>query len=172
MNNNVYIYLYTLILITAIGLYSNGCIADTATVVKVVDGDTIKVRLDNGKKVNLRLAGIDTPETYNNSKAKKDLVRCNLTKKVMFGYGKQAKMFLKGIIYPGSTLYYTVLDTGYYGRPVVYIPGVNRMLVKSGNARVVNYYNLDKATYSKLKNAEQYAMDNNLGIWKVFKCWR
>lgn len=35
---------------------------DTATLVKVVDGDTIDVKLENGAQERIRLIGIDTPE--------------------------------------------------------------------------------------------------------------
>ncbi|MEJ7798714.1 MAG: thermonuclease family protein [Solirubrobacteraceae bacterium] len=34
-----------------------------ARVVRVIDGDTLKVRLSIGKTINVRLIGIDTPET-------------------------------------------------------------------------------------------------------------
>ena len=36
----------------------------TATVVDVVDGDTIKVRFENGTRETVRLLGVDTPEVY------------------------------------------------------------------------------------------------------------
>ncbi|WP_172456959.1 thermonuclease family protein, partial [Nocardia farcinica] len=35
----------------------------TATVVKVVDGDTLDVRYDDGREDTVRVLGIDTPET-------------------------------------------------------------------------------------------------------------
>jgi micrococcal nuclease len=38
--------------------------SETATVVRDVDGDTIKVRLTDGVEHNVRLIGIDTPETH------------------------------------------------------------------------------------------------------------
>src|SRR6478609_2341097 len=38
-------------------------VATTATVLKVVDGDTIDIRDDNRGRLRVRLLGIDTPET-------------------------------------------------------------------------------------------------------------
>ncbi|RBI60068.1 ABC transporter [halophilic archaeon] len=43
----------------------------TVTVVEVVDGDTIDVRLDNGTKETVRIIGIDTPETSDNVEAER-----------------------------------------------------------------------------------------------------
>ncbi len=43
----------------------------TTTVVRIVDGDTLKVRYW-GKEESIRLIGIDTPESRANKKAKKE----------------------------------------------------------------------------------------------------
>lgn len=56
-------------------LFLSGCNKSdlvNVEVVKVIDGDTIKVMLDN-KEQNIRLARIDCYETYNNSRAKKQI---------------------------------------------------------------------------------------------------
>jgi len=45
----------------------------TGEVIKVVDGDTLKLLVGN-VIMNYRLAAVDTPETYNNRKAKKILL--------------------------------------------------------------------------------------------------
>ena len=37
---------------------------DRAVVVRVTDGDTLKVRLANGREKDVRILGIDTPEVY------------------------------------------------------------------------------------------------------------
>ncbi len=46
----------------------------TTTVVRIVDGDTLKVRYW-GKEESIRLIGIDTPESRVNKKAKRDAKR-------------------------------------------------------------------------------------------------
>ncbi len=43
----------------------------TTTVVRIVDGDTLKIRYW-GKEESIRLIGIDTPESRVNKKAKRD----------------------------------------------------------------------------------------------------
>ena len=46
----------------------------TTTVVRIVDGDTLKIRYW-GKEESIRLIGIDTPESRVNKKAKRDAKR-------------------------------------------------------------------------------------------------
>ncbi len=46
----------------------------TTTVVRIVDGDTLKIRYW-GKDESIRLIGIDTPESRVNKKAKRDAKR-------------------------------------------------------------------------------------------------
>lgn len=47
---------------TALGLQGEAT-TDHGTVTKATDGDTLKVRLDSGEEVSVRLIGIDSPET-------------------------------------------------------------------------------------------------------------
>ena len=42
---------------------------ETATVSRVVDGDTLDVLLESGKTDRVRILGIDTPETFSSNKA-------------------------------------------------------------------------------------------------------
>lgn len=63
---------------------------EQGTVIKVVDGDTIKVSLDTGLKVNVRVLGVDTPEKY---KLKTSYIEC---------YGKEASAFVTSTLKPGT----------------------------------------------------------------------
>ncbi|HQO62599.1 MAG TPA: hypothetical protein PK528_03210, partial [Syntrophorhabdus sp.] len=56
--------------------FSAGNAFKKATVIKVVDGDTLKIEM-NGQEEAVRLIGIDTPESRINKKAKKDSLRSN-----------------------------------------------------------------------------------------------
>jgi endonuclease YncB( thermonuclease family) len=47
---------------------------DAASVVKVVDGDTLDVRL-NGRTESVRLIGVDTPEKFESDKLRRDVQR-------------------------------------------------------------------------------------------------
>ncbi len=61
----------------------------TTTVVRVVDGDTLKVRYW-GKEESIRLIGIDTPESRVNKKTKKDAKRSGQDIKTITSMGKRA----------------------------------------------------------------------------------
>lgn len=50
-------------------------IADTGILTKVVDGDTLYFKT-NSKKVKCRIEYIDTPESMNNKKNKRDISNC------------------------------------------------------------------------------------------------
>ena len=50
-----------------------------AVILKISDGDTVWVKM-HGKRVKLRLLGIDTPEEYPSRKMDKDIEMCHTTK--------------------------------------------------------------------------------------------
>ena len=66
----------------------------TTSVVRVVDGDTLKVRYW-GKEESIRLIGIDTPESRANKKAKKDAKRSGQDIKTI---GKSATRYVEGLV--------------------------------------------------------------------------
>jgi len=53
-------------------LFTSAAFAETYTVERVIDGDTIVVTTPEGKSEKVRLIGIDTPESRPNDKAKRD----------------------------------------------------------------------------------------------------
>lgn len=82
---------------------------DTAyKVVQIIDGDTVKIDY-NGKSTNVRLIGVDTPETVHPNKP------------VEF-YGKEASNFTKNLL-QGESVYlrYDVERTDQYGRLLAYV---------------------------------------------------
>ena len=60
-----------LIATISILLIATAAFAETYTVERVIDGDTIVVTTPEGKSEKVRLIGIDTPESKPNAKAKK-----------------------------------------------------------------------------------------------------
>jgi len=79
-----------------------------ATILRVVDGDTVDVDIDLGfdvwlRKQRIRLAGIDTPE----SRTKDDREKY---------YGKLAKNFLKTLLVEGETYELETTEKGKFGR--------------------------------------------------------
>lgn len=91
--------------------------SETLTVQRVIDGDTFL--LSNGEKV--RLTGIDTPESHNNSKTRKDSVRSGKDIKAITQEGKKAAQFVRKIAEGKKIrLEYDVQKRDRYGRLLVY----------------------------------------------------
>ena len=120
-----------------------------AIVLKVIDGDTIYIKSDSGRK-KVRLRHIDAPE-------------------IRQQYGKEAKKFLDNELDDKRI----IVNSDYkdrYGRDIgdifVYNKNqaiyINAKLIKSGNAWVYKSYR--KNPY--LMNLENFAKNNKLGLWK------
>ncbi len=91
------IYFKTLSLVLVLVFLSSPLHAQqTTTVIRVVDGDTLKVRYW-GKEENIRLIGIDTPESRANKKAKKDAKRSGKGYKDYYRYGKECNKVCRRI---------------------------------------------------------------------------
>jgi len=125
------------------GLAVAGVVTAPAKVVRVVDGDTLKVEL-NGRIENVRLIGIDTPESKVNKKAKKYATRSSQDIKTIVSLGKAAVSFIKSIIKPGDLvdIEQDVQSRDRYGRPLVYIylksgKMLNEEIIAAGFASVM-----------------------------------
>ena len=107
-----------------------------ATVLRVIDGDTIEVDIDLGfstiiKKRSVRFKGIDTPETRTRDLVEKEA-------------GLLAKERVEGLCPPGSviTLRTTIDKDDKYGRILgeIFVGGVvqsvNQLLLEEGHAVV------------------------------------
>lgn len=121
----------------------------TATVSKIVDGDTIYVtdinlgfgivhRGDNGCGICLRLNGIDTPESRTR----------NLEEK---RYGLAAKAFVKAFCPVGSKVTLRTYEKGKYGRWLADIKVGNKWLCKEliSHHHAVAYYGQNKSEIQK-----------------------
>lgn len=140
-----------------------------AKVAKVVDGDTISVKI-SGRVYKVRMLGVDTPETVH-------------PKKPVQYYGKEASNYTKKHLF-GKTVFLQkdVRDTDKYGRLLRYIwiekpssknPSKNEVRTKMYNAILVKYgyarvytYPPDVKYIPELRQLETYARENNLGLWK------
>tara|TARA_X000000368_G_C23032860_1_gene713359 strand:- start:361 stop:870 length:510 start_codon:yes stop_codon:yes gene_type:complete len=116
-----------------------------AKVIKVIDGDTIHLRNKKYGKIKVRLAEIDAPERDQ-------------------PYGEEAKVALKKIILNKSVkLNKVAIDR--YNRVIgiVYYNDleINYFLVRNGFAWCYDKYNKRE----KIKNAENYARSEKIGIW-------
>jgi micrococcal nuclease len=142
----------------------------TAEVVEVVDGDTIKIRYENGSRDTVRLLGVDTPEVHTevdpdefgvpDTEAGRDCLRA---------WGERASQYAKTTL-AGETVRLGFDPNegkrGYYGRLLayVYIDGesVNYQLVRQGYARM---YDSDFVDRPRFESAETVARTDDRGVW-------
>ncbi|HON78349.1 MAG TPA: thermonuclease family protein [Spirochaetota bacterium] len=129
-------------------------------VLRVYDGDTIKVQLDDGKKVVVRFLGVDTPESY----------------KRRYGYteylGDRASLFAKRELSRKNVVLKTISDGRTYskdrhGRVLAYVfrggDDICALLLKNGLARV--YRKSPCSRHREFLEYEAGAKREGLGIW-------
>lgn len=124
-------------------------------VTSIVDGDTIKVNINNEVKT-VRLIGIDTPETVDPNRP----VEC---------FGQEASDKMKDLLTNKQVkLEKDVSETDKYGRLLRYVYldeiFVNEYMVREGYANASSYP--PDIKYQEVFNsAENEARDNNRGLW-------
>ena len=138
-----------------------------ATVDRVVDGDTMKLKIDEtGEVVTLRLLLVDTPESVKKGVDPQP-------------YSIEASNFAKNTLKAGDTVYieYDEGDkTDKYDRHLGYLwyysndnsnwQMFNETLISEGYARVGYIYS-QKRHLDEFYKAQDYAKSNKLNIWSV-----
>ena len=177
MKNFVYMILPTAILALSLSCHSS---EDTnvretlennqidVRVIRVIDGDTLEVYLNNGKTDKVRLLGVDTPET--NSKNKPGEYGTTTDMECLTKWGEKATSYaIEQLDHKEVIL---VLDDkaglrGYYGRLLAYVEvdkkDFNRSLVQLGYARV--YEEGASQRKSEYLNDQRVAQANSIGLW-------
>lgn len=138
--------------------------AEAATVVRVIDGDTIRVRIDGATDL-VRLLGIDTPEVDNPHRP----AGC---------YGAEASAFTRAALPEGSRVLLTADptqgDRDRFGRRLAYVdtaPGrdalasVNARLLRGGYARVYVVRRNPFTHAAAFREAERAARAARRGLW-------
>src|SRR5690606_4005805 len=133
----------------------------TGTVISVTDGDTFKVRLDNGKTETVRLILVDTPETKHPSKP---VQPC----------GPEAYEFTKRMVSGKKvTLELDVQKRDKYGRLLAYVyvggKSVQEALLAEGLAKV-SVYPPNVKYVDKYRAIEKKAKEVKKGIWSDKPC--
>lgn len=159
-------FFLVLILSLALPLYAQ----ETATVLNVVDGDTLKV-IYHGQKESVRLIGIDTPESRANKKAKKDAMRSGQDVRGITAMGKQATQYVKTLVKPGDTvtIEFDVQTRDKYGRLLGYVylsngKMLNEEIVRAGYAGLMTIPPNVKYQERLLKLYRE-ARENKRGLW-------
>jgi micrococcal nuclease len=132
--------------------------AGTATVISIIDGDTVVLELGSSRE-RVRLLGIDTPETDHPTRP----VEC---------FGAEATQRLTELIPPGTPLRVErdIEARDHYGRLLLYLHRagddlfVNRDLVASGHATSL-HVEPNGAHRAALAAAEAEARREGRGLW-------
>ncbi len=142
----------------------------TTTVVRVVDGDTLKIRYW-GKEESIRLIGIDTPESRVNKKAKRDAEKTGQNIKTITAMGKRATEYVKSLVRPGDlvTIEFDAQHRDRYNRLLGYVylsngKMLNEEIVKAGHANLMTIPPNVKYQ-DRFLRAYKYARENKRGLW-------
>ena len=127
-------------------------------VVKVVDGDTFEIKVEN-QIIKVRMIGVDTPETVDPRKA----LQC---------FGKQASDKTKELITGHSVALQTDPTQGMtdkFGRVLAYVYRddglfINQFLIENGYAHEYTY-NTPYQKQKDFKSFEKKAREGELGLW-------
>jgi len=123
-------------------------------VVSVIDWDTVKISYAQ-KEFNIRLAGIDAPES---STLRCWKVEC---------YWPEAKTYLKSLL-EWKTISFQQESTDSFDRFVWYIfldgENINQKMIREWYAREYSYKDQSYKYQSDFQSSQQYAQNNNLGI--------
>jgi micrococcal nuclease len=144
-------------------ILSQSASGTTYEVLKIVDGDTIKINYQ-GKIETIRLIGIDTPELKDN----RDQVEC---------YANEASQHLTDILKNQSIILEadsTQGETDRYGRLLAYIflkdgTNINQKMLADGFAYEFTYDEPYKYQ-EEFKAAEKNAKTQKLGLWADTTC--
>jgi len=134
--------------------------ATTATVLKVVDGDTVDIVDDVRGRLRIRLLGIDTPET----KKPGYTVGC---------WGPEASEFATSTLLGQRVAFITDPSQGMYdryGRTLAYLDKADGWdysieAARAGVAHAYVYHNNPSARADEIATAEQEAKAAGRGLW-------
>lgn len=127
---------------------------------RVIDGDTVEVKLSNGDIETIRLLLIDTPESVHPEKKEQP-------------YGKESSNFAKKTLKEGKK---AQLEKGSperdkYGRLLGYIwidnINFNQLMIEKGYARIAYVYEPNTKYLNEFEKVEKQAKDNKVNIWSI-----
>lgn len=125
-------------------------------VTRVVDGDTIEVRMPDGELEHVRLLLVDTPEVFGG-------VEC---------YGREASAFVRGLLPAGALvrLERDVTNRDSFGRLLryLYLPDgtmLNERLVEGGYAEYHRYDGVNVRYATRIEAAQRRAQAAGAGLW-------
>ncbi len=145
---------------------------ESATVTRVVDGDTVEVELSNGTTESIRLLGVDTPEVHseNTPDEFEGVPQTAAGRDCLRTHGEHASAFVEERLAGHEVMLGfdpTEQRRGYYGRLLayVYVDGeqLNARLVAGGWGRVFDSDLVERDRYLGL---EARARSERRGLWR------
>ena len=143
----------------------------TVTVVRIVDGDTIEVRFEDGHTEDVRLLGVDTPEVHveNDPSEFEGIPDTDEGHEWLRDWGHRASEYARAEL-SGETVQIETDSQadrrGSYGRLLVYLSDddgeFNQRLLRQGYARMYDSSFSKRTTYLEL---ESDAQENDIGVW-------
>jgi len=132
------------ILILMLVLLTPICYASIpAEVLKIYDGDTIRVKVNSGNKFAIRLYGIDCYETSRIHRAYKQAYEDKLDIDEIIKKGNEAKSYLKNLHKKSSEVSFDFAGVDKYGRVlgIVYFDNlnINKELIKNNICNLYEY---------------------------------
>jgi len=145
-----------------------------ATVTKIVDGDTIKVKdITNGKVITIRMLGIDTPETAHSPRAKvRGVADClaneatDAMKELVQGKQVQLETDPSGDTYDKYGRLLAYVFVGEDGSKI----NTNKKMIANGYAYEYTYRGRKYKYQSEFKNAQKEAEQQKRGLWADGVC--
>ncbi|MFB6131939.1 MAG: thermonuclease family protein [Halanaeroarchaeum sp.] len=142
------------------------------TIARVVDGDTVEARFPNGEIEELRLLGVDAPETYRDGVTPGEFEGIPDTesgREHLLAWGERASAFATDEL-EGETVRVAVDPSadrrGGYGRLLVYVYAdgelFNERLLTEGYARL---YDTEFVLRDSFAAAEAAARNDERGLW-------
>lgn len=131
-----------------------------AEVIRVIDGDTIIVKTDEGVEERVRLLLIDTPESVHPTEPEQL-------------FGKESSDYAKEIIKEGDVV---TLEVGnperdHYDRLLAYVwiddVNLNQLMIENGYARVGYIYEPNTKYLKEFEKAEINAKNKKEKIWSI-----
>lgn len=139
----------------------NNFTKNSATVVSVSDGDTIKVRNPEWKIETLRILGFDAPESFD---TRFGYIEC---------YGKEASDFLRKYLPVGTNVEIIYHGKDKYKRDLaeVFVNGesIAKTMLKNGYGWVYRG-GIEPSNYRELLEIENSLKNSNIGLWANNTC--
>lgn len=134
--------------------------ADLAQIERVIDGDTVDVRLVGGGELRVRILGIDTPETVDPDAS----VQCWGPEASEWAHSTLDGAWVTAVSDPIAG------DVDRYGRALRYLMlgnGTNYSVLAAETGMARSYvYNHQQLTYAEdIGAAEEHARTTELGLW-------